>query len=107
VHRERWLVFHLHRIRQFGPQSGPATGHYSSMSETPGLQPQPITPIQLPPPPPDRLYQAAAWVAVIAGVLQTVATIVFFVLAIWCLSTGRTPPWFREGGRRGNRHGGQ
>ncbi|MBV9318693.1 MAG: hypothetical protein JO106_02075 [Mycobacterium sp.] len=58
------------------------------MTETPGpsigstsAEPRAVGP---PRPRPDRLYQVAAWVAIVAGVVFIVTTILFLVCAIWC-----------------------
>ncbi|EUA33949.1 hypothetical protein I552_4730 [Mycobacterium xenopi 3993] len=53
---------------------------------------------------PDRLYQTAAQVAIGAGIIVSVATVVVVLFAIWCLVTKRTPPWFQAGGDRRNPH---
>jgi hypothetical protein len=52
------------------------------MSETsqPSIPPSPAAPPPVPPPPPhpERLYQAAAWVAIIAGVVLIAVVILRF-----------------------------
>jgi hypothetical protein len=59
-----------------------------SMSETPepSIPPSPATPppAATPPPPrPDWLYQVAAWVAIIAGLIFIGLTILWLVFAFW------------------------
>ncbi|WP_264078129.1 hypothetical protein [Mycobacterium shimoidei] len=33
---------------------------------------------------PDRLYQVAAWVAIVAGLVFIAATVLFIVCMFWC-----------------------
>ncbi|MGH3541133.1 MAG: hypothetical protein ACRDTO_01950 [Mycobacterium sp.] len=55
------------------------------MSENPPIPPSPAPPPPPPPPPkPDRLYRAAAWVAIVAGSLVIVLVVLGFVCAFWC-----------------------
>ncbi|EUA24335.1 hypothetical protein I552_3367 [Mycobacterium xenopi 3993] len=56
------------------------------MSETPGPSTPPV-PVAASPAPqqrPERLYQVAAWVAIVAGIVFVVATALLFVCAFWC-----------------------
>ena len=53
------------------------------MSETPEAS-VPPTPAAAPPPNLDRLYQVAAWVVILGGIILIVVTILFFVCAFWC-----------------------
>jgi hypothetical protein len=58
------------------------------MSETPqpSIPPSPITPPPLAPPPAhsERLYQVAAWVAIIAGVVLIAVVVLRFAWFLCC-----------------------
>ena len=58
------------------------------MSETsqPSIPPSPAAPPPVPPSPPhsERLYQAAAWVAIIAGVVLIAVVILRFAWFLCC-----------------------
>ncbi|MGH3958216.1 hypothetical protein [Mycobacterium sp.] len=59
------------------------------MSETPepSVPPAPATPppaVAAPPSNPGRLYRAAAWVAIVAGILFIAVTIVWFICVLAC-----------------------
>jgi hypothetical protein len=52
------------------------------MSQTPESWVPPAS--AAPPPKPERLYQVAAWVVIVGGIILIVANILFFICAIWC-----------------------